>query len=349
MTRQLFKRATIPRYLHSVSQTFGHRTLFQPRVFSAMSSPNLTPRFHSFITPSPSDLTLSYTVHSRDVGTSQQLIVVSPPAWGLPPSYLSGLLPLTDSGYTLLFFHPRGSSGSSLPKDTTVQQNEDVMSPFTLATDLEHLRTHLNLDSFPTLLGHSHGGTIALCYAELFPTHVKNLILLDHRLLGFNDSSNFKHFYHSRHGDSRYEKAYDAYLSKHEPEPEPEPEPESDEEFTEWWKTILPMYFFAPEKYVQPFLGSLGDATLSTRSSRHVDLANKSPRVMSMMQERLKDATAQTLMIFGREDAQCSVQNAEETKKGVPHAEIVILEECGHFPWIEQPGKTFEAIHSFLR
>ncbi|KAK1141744.1 hypothetical protein N8T08_008842 [Aspergillus melleus] len=59
------------------------------------------------------------------------------------------------------------------------------MSSFELATDLEDLRIHLNLDKIPTLLGHSNGGAIALAYAEMFPERVERLVLLGGQLIGF--------------------------------------------------------------------------------------------------------------------------------------------------------------------
>ena len=331
---------SIPRFLPSCNPTF-----FMRRKLTTMTT-HLTPGLHTFTTPTQPSFTLSYTISTpANPSNPEDLIVVSPPAWGLPPSYLSGLAPLTSSGHTLLLFHHRGTPLSTLPAynpDDEPEQEESIMSPFTLATDLEHLRTHLGLSHLPTLLGHSNGGTIALCYAELFPNRLRNLVLLDHRLLGVNDSSNFLRFYHARHGDARYEDAYRAYFTKRDVE-------DDDEKFAAWWKRILPLYFFAPERHVPGFVELLGEKLFNARCSRHVDIANKSPYVQCMVRERLNDVSARTLMLFGREDAQCSVINAEETKKGIPHAETVILDECGHFPWIEQPEQTFGAIEQFLR
>jgi len=58
---------------------------------------------------------------------------------------------------------------------------------------------------------------------------------------------------------------------------------------------------------------------------------------------------ADTLVIFGREDALCSVAAGEKTREGVEGAELLVFEDCGHFPWIEKPEKFFTAVTEFLK
>jgi pimeloyl-ACP methyl ester carboxylesterase len=53
-----------------------------------------------------------------------------------------------------------------------------------MAEDLESLRQYLDVPSFPVIMGHSNGGTIALAYAELYPTRGERLVLIGHQLLG---------------------------------------------------------------------------------------------------------------------------------------------------------------------
>ncbi|KAL1952994.1 hypothetical protein VTO42DRAFT_3790 [Malbranchea cinnamomea] len=317
-----------------------------------------TPGEHSYVAANGLNFTYRVVAPSRKGGpstgpeasTPADLIIIHPPAWGLGSRYLcTGLAPLAEegadrySGSTLLFFHPRGTDGSTLP-DCDDPQDHAVMSPFTLASDLEHLRSHLGLDRFPTLLGHSNGGTIALCYAELFPSRVRNLILISHRLLSHDDLPNFLRCQRQRRGDSRFEAAYAAYARGAKGAAD-------DAEFMRFCRAIAPLYFYSPETHLPTFLDNIGDGTLagSARCSRWVDAGNRRTDVRQLMKLKLKDVTARTLVIFGREDAQCSVQNAWETVRELPAgAETAILPECGHIPWIEQPTATFEAIRRFL-
>ena len=39
---------------------------------------------------------------------------------------------------------------------------------------------------------------------------------------------------------------------------------------------------------------------------------------------------------------------AEETAALLPDAQVVLLERCGHVPWLEQPDALFDAVAGFL-
>jgi pimeloyl-ACP methyl ester carboxylesterase len=39
---------------------------------------------------------------------------------------------------------------------------------------------------------------------------------------------------------------------------------------------------------------------------------------------------------------------AQEIKESIPHAQMVSLEKCGHFPYIEKPNQMFSQISRFL-
>ncbi|KAL6872697.1 alpha/beta-hydrolase [Trichoderma novae-zelandiae] len=65
-----------------------------------------------------------------------------------------GLSPLEDQ-FTIIYPEPRGSGSSARP------QQVEMISTSDMADDVEHLRRHLQLEQID-ILGHSHGGTIAL-------------------------------------------------------------------------------------------------------------------------------------------------------------------------------------------
>ncbi|KAI9035913.1 alpha/beta-hydrolase [Aspergillus affinis] len=159
----------------------------------------LTPGPHTFLSASK-NLTFEYIIHSNTPEhpshVNHNLIIIHPPAWGLGSSYLQhGLRPLLTrcpssspsssspkpKPYILLMHHPRGTGASTRPLSQT------AMSSFELASDLEDLRIHLNLEKIPTLLGHSNGGAIALSYAEMYPDRVEKLVLVGGQLVGFKN------------------------------------------------------------------------------------------------------------------------------------------------------------------
>lgn len=187
----------------------------------------LSPGTHTF--NAPNGLIFRYTIRGNATANKGQMVLIQCPGWGIGPQYLqSGLTPL-EYEYKLLFFHPRGSAGSSRPT------NSSEMTSFDMAADLELFRQYLNIDRYPMMLGHSHGGTIVLAYAEMFPRHIAKFVLIDHRLLGHDDSTALMRHREEREGDVRFELAYHTLRTDF---------PTSDEELKEFMIRIIPIYFF---------------------------------------------------------------------------------------------------------
>lgn len=54
-----------------------------------------------------------------------------------------------------------------------------------------------------------------------------------------------------------------------------------------------------------------------------------------------------TLVIVGQHDPQCPIENSERIAAGIPRASLVVCEQSGHFPYIEEPEIFHEAIRRF--
>lgn len=290
--------------------------------------------FHS----SSKDLTFEYIVHShaQDAPITPQntnILVIQCPGWGLGSTYLqAGLNPLlTGKNRLLLFFHPRGTDGSSFPSSDA--DNGDMSSMPALASDLEDLRLYLGLDSFPVLLGHSNGGAIALGYAEMYPARVEKLILLNHTLIGFLGDRISRAV-----GQERYKEAHEVMHTAH---------PKTDEELTQMVARIWPVNFYATE-YVDVLKEAIGDRVLPIRCFRSLNRCDDELGRTKQMVKELSNVRAKTLIVFGEDDLVCGPSIAERTKEGIPHATVLIYERCGHFPWIEEKDRTLEDISAFL-
>jgi pimeloyl-ACP methyl ester carboxylesterase len=267
-------------------------------------------------------LTLHYTITG-----SGPLIVVQAPGWGIGAKYLqTGLEPLIQH-FTLLFLLPRGTLPSSRPNDVA------EMSSGAMASDLEALRLHLSLPHL-TLLGHSNAGAIALSYAAQYPSRVSKLLLIDAQLVGFDDSATWMQFAGTRASDPRYADALKAFATLN---------PQTDEELGKGLNDILAYYFAHPEKYLAAFKEKLVDVVQvwPFRTQRVADSKDKMPEM-----EKIE---AKTLVVVGREDAFCSVAAAERIHNAVNGSELTILEDCGHFSWVEKGDEVFEIIIRFLR
>ncbi|TMD11254.1 MAG: alpha/beta hydrolase [Chloroflexi bacterium] len=96
-------------------------------------------------------------------------MVCHPGGPGFSATYFGDLAALWEQ-HTLIMLNPRGTGGSDRPNDSRAYQIDDYVS------DVEQLRQHLGLERM-LLLGHSHGGVVAMAYAATFPDRVRRLVL----------------------------------------------------------------------------------------------------------------------------------------------------------------------------
>jgi pimeloyl-ACP methyl ester carboxylesterase len=65
-------------------------------------------------------------------------------------------------------------------------------------------------------------------------------------------------------------------------------------------------------------------------------------------QETLRRVTVPTLILCGRHDLLCPVERHELMHALIPGSELVIVEEAGHLPTLEQPEATTAALRRWL-
>ena len=99
------------------------------------------------------------------------LLVCHPGGPGYSARYLADLGGLGGS-FTLILFNPRGTDGSSPPNDARAYTTADYVA------DVDELRAHLGEEQL-NVLGHSHGGVVALAYAAAHPARARRVVAVD--------------------------------------------------------------------------------------------------------------------------------------------------------------------------
>jgi pimeloyl-ACP methyl ester carboxylesterase len=112
--------------------------------------------------------TLSYEVLGSD--DAPATLVCHPGGPGLSAAYFGDLCELGSAELRVILFNPRGTGDSSSPPDGRYELED-------YAADLEALRGHLGLERID-LLGHSHGGFVAMIYALSYPECLGRLALV---------------------------------------------------------------------------------------------------------------------------------------------------------------------------
>ena len=64
---------------------------------------------------------------------------------------------------------------------------------------------------------------------------------------------------------------------------------------------------------------------------------------------RLSEISVPTLILAGRDDFICPPSQAKIMQERMPNTELVVFEESGHVPYVEEPEAFFEAVRGWLR
>ena len=305
----------------------SRRTLLPGTIEPSAEKLDLTPGEHY---ATLADVRLHYTVAGEG-----PLLFVCSPRWGVGSLYLQrGLVPL-EKNYRLLFVDTRGSGKSSRPADPAKMSGADM------ADDLDHLRIYLGLGKI-RLLGHSDGASIALDFAERYPTKISDLLFVDGETLGKGAPIQEERAQHDEmikqlSGDPRYQRALAART---------EPSPTNDVQMMQYMKDTMPLYF-ADLRNMQ-ILGK--DAEGAIPSSWALNEHVKADSAHTWRQEEdLAEVRARTLVIVGKQDRICPSLIAEHVHQGIHNSQLVEIDGSGHFPWIEQPTQFFKAVNNFLQ
>lgn len=233
----------------------------------------------------------------------------------------------------LVLLNPRGTDQSDRPSDPRAYDIADYVS------DLDELRAHLGLERLD-LLGHSHGGVVAIAYAATHPARVERLVLASTlaRFAAEQEDAMVRGM-EARSGEPWYADARAAL------EAEQAGEFATDAELGELALREFPLYFARYGEVERAYLDTLrpevpcADALL---------LFNREIFESFDLRRDLARITAPTLVITGADDFITGPVCAEELVAGIPGAETVVLPDTGHFIFVESRERFRSEVLRFL-
>jgi pimeloyl-ACP methyl ester carboxylesterase len=273
-------------------------------------------------------------LHYRTIGDGPVLFLV-PPGWGIASVYLQRAFSSLAKHLRLVFIDTRGSGLSGRPTDAS------HMGSVEMADDLEALRLHLDLTEI-SILGHSNSSAIAISYAARYPDRVNKMVLCGSQVLGLSAAADTQRILQSRSTDPLFEEATRVALTFFTGQMNPA---SSDQSLESFIAQVLPLYLHSPEKSL-----SLAREQLSGPISSYAFTSQfAADRAIPTDQTKSLDAIkAKVLIMVGRHDFICPVALSERLREGIPDSSLVIFEESGHFPWLEQPTAFFTELERFL-
>ena len=243
------------------------------------------------------------------------------------PSYLGDLAGLSER-HRLIVPHLRGVGRTALP------YVEERGSFWTQADDIERLRIHLGLQRV-VLVAHSAGTRLAIAYAVQFTRSVARLVLITPPSAYLVDEpSDTGTLSDRRRGDSDFEDAFTALIAG--------PQTNDDDAYNTWQQES------APAGYARWGAKERAHAQIG-RWSLAAAKAYFSVAPPSDLAPRLKQVTAPVLVLAGAEDCLTGLAPVTALARLFPSGISVVIDNSGHYPWVEQPAAFREAIDAFLK
>lgn len=251
---------------------------------------------------------------------------------GFSSLYLGNLGGL-DERLELILLDPRGTGGSDRPADPRAYATEDYVN------DLEELRGHLGLERI-NLLGHSHGGLVAIAYAARHPERIDRLILASSLARWSpHQEEAMTAAVDSRAGEPWYPEARAAL------DAEQAGEFSTDEEMSDLAFREFPFYFARYGDAEREYLESLRADATNADTLRYF---NTEIFPTFDLRPELERIAAPTLVIAGAEDFITGPPSASEIEQGLADVSKVIIPGCGHFVFFEAPEAFCEAVATFV-
>ncbi len=228
----------------------------------------------------------------------------------------------------LVYLDHRGH-GQSVDRVAAAQAGRPGEPPTVdhLADDAAALAAHLGLDRV-LVVAHSWGGFVALELALRHPDRVAGLVLV---------------------GSTAGELGADESLLDDMGPPLPvevdiltRVPPATDDELEATVRALGPYYLHRRDlaAAAELFAGCRFDAAAMVRSMHFL--------ATWTAVDRLGDVTAPALLVGGRNDVFCPPEQLARMARRMPRAEVVVLDESAHLPWLDEPERFFAIVEEWL-
>jgi proline iminopeptidase len=116
----------------------------------------------------------------------------------------------------------------------------------------------------------------------------------------------------------------------------------TDAELAHLLEVVAPLYFytFDADRARRLFGKIVYNAAAMTQGGQLYEEHNVTPW--------LGEIQAPTLILVGRDDFICPPSQAAIMHAGIPNAQLVIFEQSGHFPYVEEPDIFFAAVRAWF-
>jgi proline iminopeptidase len=265
-------------------------------------------------------------IYYRTFGQGEPLLIIN----GGPGINSNGFAPLARAmanNRMTVIFDQRGTGKSQVNAPSSENIKMDLM-----LADIEALRKHLKISQW-AVLGHSFGGMLAAYYAS---THSQNISKLIFSSSGGLDMELFSYLDITAKLNTTQKDSLQYWTERFEQGDQ------SHEVLLGRGRALAPAYL-EDTSYITVIAERLTEINFNINQLVFEDLQT----IEFDCKKQLSAFSSPTLIIQGVQDI-IDEATAVRTKKVIPHAEIILLQNCGHYGWLDQKVQYFEAIENFL-
>jgi proline iminopeptidase len=304
----------------------GLAVAFARQLGASPSSPPME-RVHYF--RSSDGTTLAYF----EKGSGPPVVLLAG-GYALAHGYLSPIGDALAVAHRVILPDQRGTGLSKL-----VEYNRTTVNLEKLVADLETLRTHLGLRKL-NLLGHSWGGMLAMSYAVAHPNRVESIVLVG--------SGGMDLAFMPLHAagaaarlkivlTSEEQRRLDALMAGAGPTPMSE---QTKSEISHLRSAAV----FHDRKRAEE-MAKYFDTDPINESAAAAILADLKERNWNV-RPTLRNLHAKVLIIHGLDDPM-PLSVSQDIQQAVPGAKLEVIDDCGHYPWLDRPVRFFSILNGF--
>lgn len=253
--------------------------------------------------------------------------------WGIPIQYIMPL-PVFEKHFTMVYYDTRLSGKSEGPSDPLKYKADDFMQ------DMDSLRVFLGQQKI-WLAGHSMGGFQVLNYAVQHNEKLNGLIVMS-SIIKF-DSVRTKQYVKL----IEKRRTYTFYLQH----------PDIYDKAVAVMRGKDTVHYPLKEKFLLTGCLYCHDGALGQKYFSRIDFRDTVDRYIGAsgfygkdVFSQLSKITAPTFVICGDDDFICDhISQSDRIHGQIKSSELVILKNCGHMLWIEQPEAFNSAFEDWFR
>src|SRR5262245_26911650 len=275
------------------------------------------------------------TVAIREAGTGAPVIALhGGPGFRdyLPPD----LEPLTSS-FRLISYDQRGSGHSTVVTDPTL-----LTAPAFVA-DLDRVRESSGIARV-TLLGHSWGAGLAALYAIAHPDRIERLLLVDPMppradpyMTAFAQTL-----------QSRFTDADRAAMAEASARRQKAADADAPDACRAYYAVFIKGYLHNPAAAARMRGDLCAAPAAALRNFSNINRSVMGSLGAFDLRSQLAAVKAPTLVIHGDSDP-IPMASAREWAASLPDGRLLVIEQSGHFPFVERPDAFFPSATAFLK